>query len=151
MLLGEVHQGQRVIGVAHGPFKVTQRQPAHAAMVVLYELAIDFQAFLLAHAEVGAQSDGFADQEVEKSLVAARPNAVGPVFHLKLQDAQVHANLQHGSTVGALDDTDLHLARLVFPLAEDVVDILFTSRHGSRTALWEESSLTLYLLQRTLA
>src|SRR5262249_3543677 len=47
ILTHEIHERQRVVGIAHGPAVLAQRQPANAAVIVLHELAVRFGTVLL--------------------------------------------------------------------------------------------------------
>ena len=44
VVAAEIHQAQRVVGVGHRIVKLTQRQPADPAMIILHKLAVGFLA-----------------------------------------------------------------------------------------------------------
>jgi hypothetical protein len=51
MAAHKIHECQRVIGVRQGMTVAAQRQPAHAAVIILHELAVGFEALLLVERE----------------------------------------------------------------------------------------------------
>src|SRR5262249_14261633 len=102
MVADEVHEGQRVVGVGHGPIEMAQGQPAETTVVELHELAISFQALLFAEREGPTSSLGAAGpaaQIVEVSGVAVRSGSVGPAVGFHLQDAEIDAQLDDLTSV----------------------------------------------------
>ena len=125
-----------------------QGQPANPPVIELHEFAVGFLALLLRHREFAffaplpvAGLHGPADQVVKVRFRALRPRAVGPARRLQLQEAQVQPHLQHIPAVVPSFLADADALRIVGPIAEDAVDILFTChRFHRRQAAWGASS-----------
>ena len=128
----EVHQGQGMVGVEHGLVVAAQREPGHAAVIELDELAIGLGAVFLVHgpgrrfaAGRLPAAGGTVAEIVEIGGEAVRTRPVGPAGDLELEDAELDPDLQHAPPVAGADFAGQNLARLgvIGPTLDHVVQV----------------------------
>src|SRR2546430_1417768 len=134
MLVDEVHEEKRMVGIGHSERIIAKSQPADPAVVVLDEFPVRLLALFFAKGEglAGSASDAsLLFQVFEIVGGAVRPSAIGPTNGLNLQNAEIDAHLNDLPAIGGLDQPRLHYTRLIIPTSKGPVDILL---HGTCSA-----------------
>ena len=119
----EVHQGERVIGVADRLVKFTQGQPADPAMIELDEFAIHFATLRVADREI-VVVNRLAYQVIEIRFETKRPGAVRPVRGLQLEESHVDPHLDYGAPIVTFFHAHVDRLRVVLPLPQQAIDVV---------------------------
>src|SRR5437763_5149140 len=94
-------------------------------MIVLDELAIGFLTLILGHLQLVPLREGAANEIIVKRVTIVRPLAVGAALRLELQKAQIEPHLQDFAAIIPLFLPHADALRIIRPIAEDAVDVLF--------------------------
>jgi hypothetical protein len=115
MVATEIHQSQCVFGVLHGAMEVLHSQPGHASLIVLHELAINFDAGFFVELEIWVLLLG-VQQQMQQGIEPPRLGPIGPTGYFHLQNTQVQSQLDHIAAIASLNQSDADALRVERPL-----------------------------------